>query len=59
MVSERGMDIKQFALLAWLPFLGADRGGILGGYLSPYLSRRFRMSVVNSRIAGSAWRRYA
>jgi len=46
------MDIKQFALFAWLPFLGADLGGILGGYLSPFFSRTFKMSLVNSRIAG-------
>jgi ACS family hexuronate transporter-like MFS transporter len=52
MVSVRGMDIKQFALFAWLPFLGADIGGILGGYLSPFFSRTFKMSLVNSRIAG-------
>src|SRR5215218_6849395 len=53
MVSARGMDIKQFALFAWLPFLGADLGCILGGYLSPFLSNRFGMSLVNSRIAGT------
>jgi ACS family hexuronate transporter-like MFS transporter len=53
MVSARGMDIKQFALFAWLPFLAADLGCILGGYLSPFLSNRFGMSLVNSRIAGT------
>ncbi|AWB19989.1 MFS transporter [Methylobacterium currus] len=52
MVSARGMDIKQFALFAWLPFLAADLGCVLSGYLSPYLSRRFRISLANSRIAG-------
>jgi ACS family hexuronate transporter-like MFS transporter len=52
MVSERGMDMKQFALFAWLPFLGADLGGILGGYLSPFLASRFKLLLVNSRIAG-------
>ncbi len=52
MVTARGMDIKQFALFAWLPFLGADLGCILGGYLSPFFANRFRMSLVNSRIAG-------
>src|SRR5918911_834516 len=51
MVTARGMDIKQFALFAWLPFLGADLGCILGGYLSPFFAKRFRMSLVNSRIA--------
>ncbi len=52
MVSARGMDIKQFALFAWLPFLGADLGCILSGYLSTFFARRFRMRLVNSRIAG-------
>jgi ACS family hexuronate transporter-like MFS transporter len=52
MVTVRGMDIKQFALFAWLPFLGADLGGILGGYLSPFFAKHFRISLVNSRIAG-------
>lgn len=51
MVSTRGMDIKQFALFAWLPFLGADLGCIVGGYLSPFFARR-GMTLVNSRIAG-------
>jgi MFS transporter, ACS family, hexuronate transporter len=54
MVSARGMDIKQFALFAWLPFLAADAGCILSGYLSPFFANRFNMSLVNSRIAGIA-----
>ncbi len=52
MVSTRGMDIKQFALFAWLPFLFGDIGCILSGYLSPFLVKRYRMNLVNSRIAG-------
>jgi len=52
MVTARGMDIKQFALFAWLPFLAADIGCIAGGYVSPFFANRFRMSLVNSRIAG-------
>src|SRR4051794_31050299 len=32
MISARGMDIKQFALFAWLPFFGADLGCVLSGY---------------------------
>ena len=51
MISTRGMDIKQFALFAWLPFLGSDLGCILGGYLSPLLVKLFNMTRVNSRIA--------
>ncbi|PWC53513.1 MFS transporter [Azospirillum sp. TSO22-1] len=52
MVTTRGMDIKQFALFAWLPFLFGDLGCILSGYLSPFFVKRFKMSLVNSRIAG-------
>ncbi len=52
MVSTRGMDIKQFALFAWLPFLFGDLGCILSGYLSPFFAKRFKMTLVNSRIAG-------
>jgi ACS family hexuronate transporter-like MFS transporter len=52
MVSERGMDMKQFALFAWMPFLAADLGAVVGGYLSPFLASRFRFTLVNSRIAG-------
>jgi ACS family hexuronate transporter-like MFS transporter len=54
MVTARGMDIKQFALFAWLPFLAADAGCILSGYLSPFFANRFNMSLINSRIAGIA-----
>jgi ACS family hexuronate transporter-like MFS transporter len=52
LATERGMDLKQIALFAWLPFLAADMGGVLGGYLSPFLVRRFRMKLIASRIAG-------
>lgn len=52
MVSQRHMDIKQFALFAWLPFLGADLGCILSGYLSTFLAKRLHMRLINSRIAG-------
>jgi len=52
LATERGMDLKQIALFAWLPFLAADMGGVLGGYLSPFLAKRFRMSLIASRIAG-------
>jgi len=51
MVSERGMDIKQFALFAWLPFLFSDLGCIGGGYLAPFIHRRFHLSLVNARLA--------
>ena len=52
MVTQRGMDIKEFALFGWLPFLAADLGSVVGGYLSPYLHGKLHISLVNSRIAG-------
>jgi ACS family hexuronate transporter-like MFS transporter len=52
LATERGMDLKQIALFAWLPFLAADMGGVLGGYLSPFLIRRFGLKLISSRIAG-------
>jgi MFS transporter, ACS family, hexuronate transporter len=48
----RGMNLAQIAMFAWLPFLAADLGGVLGGYLSPWLVRRFGLHLVHSRIAG-------
>ncbi len=49
---ERGMDIKEIALFAWLPFLAADAGGILGGYLSPFFMKHFKMGLLTSRATG-------
>jgi ACS family hexuronate transporter-like MFS transporter len=54
LAKERGMDITQIALFAWVPFLAADAGGILGGYLAPLLQRWRGFSLENSRIAGIA-----
>ena len=54
LASERGMDLTQIALFAWLPFLAADMGGVMGGYLSPLLVHRFRMRRIHSRVAGVA-----
>ena len=48
----RGMNLAQIAMFAWLPFLAADLGGVLGGYFSPWLVRKFGLHLVHSRIAG-------
>ena len=50
MVSVRGMDIKQFALFAWLPVLASDLGCLFGGYLAPFLNKRLGMALVPSRL---------
>ena len=52
LATERGMELKEIALFAWLPFLAADLGGILGGYLSPWLMRR-GVALIPSRVAGA------
>ena len=50
----RHMDLRSIALFAWLPFLAADLGGVLGGYLSPWLMRRFGAGLIRSRVVGVA-----
>jgi ACS family hexuronate transporter-like MFS transporter len=49
LATERHWDLKQIALFAWLPFLAADAGGIIGGYLSPWLMQRFRLTLLPAR----------
>ncbi|MEO7469377.1 MAG: MFS transporter, partial [Sphingobium limneticum] len=45
----RGMDLTSIAAFAWLPFLAADAGSVLGGYYAPWLMRRFDVSLLTSR----------
>ncbi|WP_445145419.1 MFS transporter [Dyella sp. Tek66A03] len=45
----RHMDLQQVAAFAWLPFLAADAGSLFGGYLAPWLMRRFGASLLTSR----------
>jgi ACS family hexuronate transporter-like MFS transporter len=48
LAQERGFDIRQIAMFAWIPFLAADRGSLSGGWLG----RRFiqnGMSLDRSR----------
>jgi ACS family hexuronate transporter-like MFS transporter len=49
---DRGWDLTHIALFVWVPFLAADAGGILGGYVAPWLQRRRGLSLEGSRIAG-------
>jgi len=53
-ISVRGMNLKEFAIFGWMPFFAADMGGILGGYLSPFLMKHFKFKLISSRIAGIA-----
>jgi MFS transporter, ACS family, hexuronate transporter len=50
MVTVRHMDLKQFALFAWAPFVASDLGCLFGGYLAPFLAKRFRLEIVNARL---------
>lgn len=49
LMTERHMNIKEIAMFAWLPFLAADIGCILGGYLSPLFHRYCKVSLFTSR----------
>jgi len=53
LANERGMDLKQIAMFAWLPFLAADLGSVASGYLTRLYGRFFSGSRVNSIIASS------
>ncbi len=54
LANERGMDLKQIALFAWVPFLAADLGSVTSGYLTRLYTRVFGCSRVNSVVASSA-----
>lgn len=47
---ERGMDLTQIALFAWVPFLAADLGGIFAGYASVKLQQVAQTKLEISRI---------
>lgn len=49
MMTERHMNLKEVAMFAWLPFLAADIGCVLGGYLSPWAHKYLGLSLLNSR----------
>lgn len=49
MMTERHMNLKEIALFAWLPFLAADIGCVLGGYLSPLFHKYLNVSLFTSR----------
>jgi ACS family hexuronate transporter-like MFS transporter len=38
--SARGFSLKKIGILAWIPFVAADAGALLGGWSSGYLIRR-------------------
>lgn len=50
---ELGMDLKQIAMFAWLPFLAADLGSVASVYLTRLYTRIFGCTRINSVIASS------
>ncbi|WAH56816.1 MFS transporter [Pseudomonas silvicola] len=54
LANERGMDLKQIALFAWVPFLAADLGSVASGYLTRLYTRLFGCARVNAVVASSA-----
>ena len=53
LANERGMDLKQIVMFAWLPFLAAALGSVASGYLTKIYVRWFGLTRVNSIVASS------
>jgi len=49
MVTVHHMNLKQIAMFAWMPFLAADLGCIVGGYLPPFFMKYFKANLITSR----------
>jgi ACS family hexuronate transporter-like MFS transporter len=49
LTTERGMNLKEIALFAWMPFLAADLGSIVGGYMSPVFMRIGKVGLIRAR----------
>jgi ACS family hexuronate transporter-like MFS transporter len=50
LATERGMNLKQIAYFAWIPFLAADLGSFVGGLLSP-MFQKLGLRVLTARKA--------
>ncbi|MBK4785503.1 MAG: MFS transporter [Pantoea sp. Pent] len=53
LAKDLGMDLKQIAMFAWLPFLAADLGSAASGYLTRIYTRLFSFRQENSVVASS------
>jgi ACS family hexuronate transporter-like MFS transporter len=51
LATERGFDIKQLALFAWLPFLTADIGAMTGPTIAYWLQKRGITLITARKIA--------
>lgn len=48
LVTARGLNLTELAMMAWVPFVCADLGCLFGGYLGPLYRRVFGVSVIRS-----------
>lgn len=60
LAKRHGMDLKQIAMFAWLPFLAADLGSVASGYLtrlypSVRLLRGVMLCAVGGRVPDDLW----
>jgi ACS family hexuronate transporter-like MFS transporter len=46
--TQRGMNLKQIGLFLWVPFLAADIGSFVGGYISPFY-HKLGFKILTSR----------
>ena len=49
--AERGFDLKEIAMFTWMPFLAADIGSVVGGWLSSNLVKRGYSTLTARKIA--------
>jgi ACS family hexuronate transporter-like MFS transporter len=50
LMTQRGMDLKQIAMFAWIPFLAADLGCLCAGFFS-MTYQKLGLGVLNARKA--------
>jgi ACS family hexuronate transporter-like MFS transporter len=48
LATQRGLDIKQIGMFAWIPFLASMLGSLVGGFISPFF-HRLGFSILTSR----------
>lgn len=53
LATERGMNLKEIAMFAWMPFLAADLGSAVSGYLAKFYKKYFDFSRNNATIWSS------
>jgi ACS family hexuronate transporter-like MFS transporter len=53
LATERGMNLKEIAMFAWMPFLAADIGSAMSGYLAKWYMKHYKFSNNNAAIWSS------